>query len=69
MVSRGLVWSRVARVLRNMAANLDVSALRIAENPLQKFEDNLRISLNKLKGKVNKHLFNRNKVNSGLQIE
>ena len=41
---------RVARGLQNMAANLDVSTLRIGENPLEKFENSLRVSLDKLEG-------------------
>ena len=51
--------SRVARVYKNMAEHfIDVSALRIGENPLQKFEDILRVSLDELKGRSNKHLLN-----------
>ena len=50
----------MARVYKNMAEHfiVDVSALRIGENPLQKFEDILRVSLDELKGRSNKHLLN-----------
>ena len=36
---------------QTMAAHLDISILQIRENPLQKIENDLRISLDKLKGK------------------
>jgi hypothetical protein len=39
-----------------MAAHLEISTLRIGENPLQKFEDNLRVSLDKLKGRRKEQL-------------
>lgn len=46
----------MTHVSKNMAAHLEISTLRIGENPLQKFEDNLRVSLDKLKGRRKQQL-------------